>query len=395
MLRTWCKTNNFNNARNLSHVLMDGGILSIPFDKLREFYEVYIQSIKANEKIFVVEQKTETYNFFMDIDYKDDESLSLDQVKSICQIICDKVQTFKSIKCIISVGEPKPKDGLIKTGIHLNWPGLVVNQAGAIQLMHHVVHTLEKIYSAKDWTKIIDSSVYGSVGTKGSGFRMPWSHKKTQHSECKGVGCTNCDGGKFIEGEYVPVFEYCEGVIQSVDHTITMEKLLMSTVRTIETVVTEIPELVILCQPIPKKFHREGDFTTTETKNEINDSELLLLLEIFIRKSMSENINNVQVRKDDDIRVLNIFKYKDIHLLKTTSRYCENIKRNHNSNHVKLIIDNGFIYQKCFCRCDTTEGRQLGSCKDFTGRKFKLNSTICGILYPNKKSRNGKCTLTF
>ena len=157
----------------------------------------------------------------------------------------------------------------------------------------------------------------------------------------------------------------------------------MSTVRTTETIVTEIPELVILCQPIPKKFHREGDFTTIETKNEIDDMELLTLLETYIRKSMTGN---------EDIRVLKIFKFKNIHLLKTTSRYCENIRRNHNSNHVKLIIDNGFIYQKCFCRCDTTEGRQLGTCKDFTGRKHKLDTNggtrICGILYPNKKSRN-------
>jgi len=398
MLRTWCKTNNFNNARNLSHVLMDGGILSIPFDKLREFYEVYIQSIKANEKIFVVEQKTETYNFFMDIDYKDEESLSLDQVKSICQIICDKVETFKSTKCIISVGEPKPKDGQIKTGIHLNWPGLVVNQAGSIQLMHHVVHTLEKIYSAKDWTKIIDSSVYGSVGTKGSGFRMPWSHKKTQHSECKGAGCTNCDGGKFIEGEYVPVFEYCEGHIENITQEITIEKLLMSTVRTTEITITEIPELVILCQPIPKKFHREGDFTNTESKNEIINTELLVQLETFIKKNMEGN---------EDTRVLQIFKLKDIYLLKTTSRYCENIKRNHNSNHVKLIINNkGHIFQKCFCTCKTEierfglckenncnhsnklnddDKKHVLFCKDFSGREYVLQTSIYRLLYPTVK----------
>ena len=388
MLRTWCKTKNFNNARNLSHVLMDGGVLSIPFDKLREFYEVYIQSVKADEKVFIVEQKTETYNFFMDVDYKDDESLSLDQVKSICQIICDKVETFHSSKCLISVGEPKPKDGQIKTGIHLNWPGLVVNQAGAIQLMYHVVHTLEKIYSAKDWTKIIDSSVYGSVGTKGSGFRLPWSHKKTQHSECKGTGCTICDGGKFIEGEYLPVFMYEKGHIEVTNQEITMEKLLMSTVRTTETTIIEIPELVILCQPIQKKYHREGDFTNAETKDEINDLELLTLLEIFIRKNMKGN---------EDIKVLKVFKFKEIYLLKTTSRYCENIRRNHNSNHVKLIIDkirrkdvHGYhIYQKCFCRCDTTEGRWKGTCKDFTGDTHKLETNggrrICEILYPNKK----------
>jgi len=49
---------------------MDGGVLSIPFDKLREFYDVYVQSVLKGEQVFVVEQKTETYNFFVDIDYQ-------------------------------------------------------------------------------------------------------------------------------------------------------------------------------------------------------------------------------------------------------------------------------------------------------------------------------------
>jgi hypothetical protein len=385
MLRTWCKINNLNNPRNLSHVLMDGGVLSIPFDKLREFYDVYIKSIKAGEKIYVVEQKTETYNFFMDVDYKDDECLTLDQVSSICQIICDKVQTFHSTKCLISVGEPKPKDSQIKTGIHLNWQGLVVNQAGAIQLMHHVVHTLEKVYSAKDWTKIIDSSVYGSIGTKGSGFRLPWSHKKAQHTECKGAGCLQCENGKITEGEYLPVFIHENGTMKSVSQDITLEKLELSTVRTTERTVVEIPELVIICQPIRKARH-EGDFTKYETKDEVENLELSALLETFIRKNIQGN---------EDTRVLKVFKYKNIYLLKTTSRYCDNIRRNHNSNHVKFIVDDGHIYQKCFCRCDTTEGRRLGPCKDFSGRKHELKTDggkrICDILYPNKKTK--KCNV--
>ena len=37
MLRTWCKTNQLFSKTNLSHVLMDGGKLSIPFDKLENF----------------------------------------------------------------------------------------------------------------------------------------------------------------------------------------------------------------------------------------------------------------------------------------------------------------------------------------------------------------------
>ena len=374
MLRAWCKKNNYNNSRNLSHVLMDGGVLSIPFDKLREFYIVYIESRLVGEKIFVVEQKTETYNFFMDVDYKDDIALSPDQVKSICQIICDKVLTFNDSPCIISVSEPKPKDGKIKTGIHLNWLGLVVNQEGAIQLMHHVVYTLEKIYSAMQWASIIDSSVYGTAGTKGSGFRLPWSHKKTTHPACKGVGCHGCDGGKMVEGEYLPIFTYSSGHVTNINQEITMDKLLQSTVRTAETVVTKIPELVMICKPV-RKVNREGDFTNSETKDEIHNIELLALLETFIKKSMDGN---------QDTRVLQIFKFKNIYLLKTTSKYCENIRRNHNSNHVKFIIDNGIIFQKCFCTCETTDGRLLGMCKNFKGRKHKLEmnggTKICTLL---------------
>jgi hypothetical protein len=355
---------------------MDGGVLSIPFDKLREFYTVYIQSVKAEEKVFVVEQKTVTYNFFMDVDYKDDDELSVDQVKCICQIICDKVATFKDTPCLITISEPKPKDGKVKTGIHLNWHGLVVNQEGSIQLMYHVVSTLEKVYPSKDWTKIIDSSVYGSFGTKGSGFRLPWSHKKTTHSECKGVGCALCHNGKIVEGEYKPFFMYKDGTMTVTDREITMEHLMMATVRTEETIVTEVPELVIMCQPV-RKGRAEGDFTAGELKNEIYNSELMSLLERYIRKSMDGN---------EDTCVLSVFKFKSVHLVKTTSRYCENIRRNHNSNHIKIVIDGENMYQKCFCKCETTVGRRFGFCKDFAGRKHKLETNggtrILEILYP-------------
>ena len=376
-LREWCRKNGYNHARNLSHVLMDGGVLSIPFDKLRDFYEVYIKSVHLGEKVFVVEQKTPTYNFFMDIDYKDEVALSFEQVESICQVICDKVATFRDTRCLVTVSEPKPKDGKVKTGIHLNWENFVVNQEGSIQLMYHVISTLEKIYPSQNWTKIIDSSVYGSLGTKGSGFRLPWSHKKTVHSTCKGSGCSECDNGKITEGEYLPFYMYSGGNLVWIEQGITMDLLLLATVRTQDEVFTVVPELVVVCQPIRKRH--EGDFTATETKNEIHDSELLCRLETFIRKSMEGN---------EDTRVLSVFKFKSVHLVKTTSRYCENIRRNHNSNHVKIVIDGGNIYQKCFCRCETTEGRRLGFCKDFTGRKHKLETNggtrICELLYPKQ-----------
>jgi hypothetical protein len=261
----------------------------------------------------------------------------------------------------VTISEPKPKDGKVKTGIHLNWENFVVNQEGSIQLMYHVVSTLEKVYPSQEWTKIVDSSVYGSLGTKGSGFRLPWSHKKTVHSACKGSGCQDCDKGKIVEGEYKPFYMYSDGTLTWIDQGISMDLLTLATVRTTEEAVTTVPELVVVCQPVRKR--REGDFTVTETKNELHDSELLSLLETFIRKNMEGN---------EDTRVLAVFKFKSVFLVKSTSRYCENIKRNHNSNHIKIVIDGEYMYQKCFCKCETTEGRRLGFCKDFSGRKYRL-----------------------
>jgi hypothetical protein len=160
------------------------------------------------------------------------------------------------------------------------------------------------------------------------------------------------------EGEYLPFFVHSKGAMTETDQEITMERLSMATVRTEETNVTEIPELVVLCQPV-RKGRSEGDFTAGELKNEIHNTELSCLLERFIRKNMTGN---------EDTRVLSVFKFKSVHLVKTTSRYCENIERNHNSNHVKIVIDGKLIYQKCFCRCETTHGRRRGFCKDFSGR---------------------------
>ena len=73
MFKTWCKEQGFWNNTNVSHVLMDGGVLSVPFDRLNDFYIKYTDSYNSGEKIFVVEQKTENYNFFVDIDYKDED----------------------------------------------------------------------------------------------------------------------------------------------------------------------------------------------------------------------------------------------------------------------------------------------------------------------------------
>ena len=369
MFKRWCKDQGFANNSDLSHVLMDGGVLSVPFDKLNDFYEKCVEVYNSGEKIFVVEQKTENYNFFMDLDYKDDEEMSFEQIKSVCKVICDKVSKFGGKDALISVAEPKPIDTLIKTGIHINWPGFVVNRSSALGLRDHVINTLNLAYGSRDWKDIVDISVYGnnSRNTKGSGFRMPWSHKKGKHEACTGQGCELCNNtGKETQSEYLPIFIYKHGpssTLQKTEQKPSVDILHMATLR------TQSVEPVII-----EGTRKEATFTTLQTKNEFKDQEALLLVEAFVRKNV-EGQTTASITK--------MFKYNKQFLVSTNSKYCENKKCNHNSNHVWFHIVGDTIAQKCFSTTNVL--RQYGFCKDFSGRRHQLSKKITDILYEDGK----------
>ena len=369
MFKRWCKDQGFANNSDLSHVLMDGGVLSVPFDKLNDFYEKCVEVYNSGEKIFVVEQKTENYNFFMDLDYKDDEEMSFEQIKSVCKVICDKVSKFGGKDALISVAEPKPIDTLIKTGIHINWPGFVVNRSSALGIRDHVINTLNLAYGSRDWKDIVDISVYGnnSRNTKGSGFRMPWSHKKGKHEACAGQGCDLCNNtGKETQSEYLPIFIYKHGpssTLQKTEQKPSVDILHMATLR------TQSMEPVII-----EGTRKEATFTTLQTKNEFKDQEALLLVEAFVRKNV-EGQTTASITK--------MFKYNKQFLVSTNSKYCENKKCNHNSNHVWFHIVGDTIAQKCFSTTNVL--RQYGFCKDFSGRRHQLSKKITDILYEDGK----------
>ena len=351
---------------------MDGGVLSVPYDKLNIFYEKYIEAVQSGEKLFVVEQKSSTYNFFVDIDYIDDKAMTVSEIHDICKIICDKVKRHGGKECLISISPPKQVGDTIKTGVHLNWPGYVVDQSSALALREHILIALSTAKGSIDWNEIIDSSVYGSLSrkTKGSGLRMPWSHKMAKHMSCGGQGCQDCEKGKVVQVAYLPVFIYTIEPLSTllrVEQTPSVKLLKMSAVRTNEMqhVNVEPPSVVI----------KEGTFTEAQTKDELRDDQTKSMIEGFIRSNLEGQSTSF---------VTKVFKHKDTYLVSTNSKYCENLKRPHSSNHVWFHISGNVIAQKCFCRCETIRGRRDGFCKDFYGRKHQLPQKIVDQLYPNK-----------
>lgn len=343
-----------------THVLMDGGTLHVTPARMKEFNEQYCHSIRNGIQLFVVEQKTPCYKLFVDIDYVDDEPLTYENIKSIIHIICDKASTFmKDIDntCIISVAKPKPKNDQIKTGVHLNWPGCIVNQEIALNMRDQLIFHLSKIYSAKNWGKIIDQAVFGnmSTGSQGSGFRLPWSHKKAKDT---------------TEGPYIPFFVYKDGNVSDItNEPITVERLEQVTIRThhAEPNMSVEPVQIFKLKHAPKQMGRETE-----------NPEASAHLETFVRKYMTGQ---------SDSRITKLYKDKNTYAIQTTSRYCENLGREHSSNHVWFLVNkkSGSICQKCFCTCETTKGRKYKMCKDFSGREHLLPKTIMYMLYPEKQ----------
>jgi hypothetical protein len=153
-----------------THVLMDGGILCVPKEDTREFYQAYISMINSGSKLYVVEQKTDMFKFFVDLDYKAREKLNDDDLIQFCSIIHEAVGSPG--RCMIARAQPRPVKEGIKTGVHIHWPDLVVNRVQALNLRTKIIIELSDIHEF-DWNSVVDASVYG-----GSGLRMLWSHKK-------------------------------------------------------------------------------------------------------------------------------------------------------------------------------------------------------------------------
>jgi hypothetical protein len=366
MFKHWCKQQGFcRSGSNLSHVLMDGGVLSVPFDRLNDFYEAYIDSVKRGEKIYVVEQKTDRFHFFVDLDYKSVEQVSFDTIEEICTTICDRVSKFTDKKALVSVAQPKKCGDLTKYGVHINWHGFVVDHGSSMALHSHIVSALNLIFPSIDWKDVVDTSVYGGgkKNAKGSGFRMPWSHKRAKHDACNGLGCEGCEKGKVTQGQYIPILMY-DGKFERIhDREPSVDILHMATLR------TEATDHVV----IQGSVREEGSFTVQEMKDTFNDPEVLLSLQKFIQKYM-EGQEKSEVTK--------VYVHGDIHLVSTNSKYCENLKRRHASNHVWFLIDGDSIRQKCFCKCETTKGRINGFCKDFSGRALRLPDDVYKAMYP-------------
>ena len=301
--------------RNINRWLSKTGVTHLLLDggtlSAKEgFYEDYIADLNNGERLFVVEKKTNQFRFFVDLDYTTNDDTQIDFVKVVSEIS----KIVQVGHCVLAKASPRKTPKGTKYGLHVVWPESVVTKQLANGIRMKILDEF-----GPEWEKIIDASVYS-----GSGLRMIWSYKNEEGSTPYVPWGRINEDGTFIEFKSVfPSVEFLE----------------LFSIRTTGT-----------HQPITENIVNNG-----------NSSEL----EQFIQKNLPGQQN---------ARVLRISKCKNKKdfWIRTNSKYCDNVKREHKSNHVWFLLSpKGLISQRC----------EDDECKKYSGRFYRIPSR----LIPNER----------
>ena len=307
MLKRWLTINNcwVNKGQTCTHAFMDRGSFKINSTQQVAFNKIYSESIRKKERLSVVEMRTRpTFNFFVDVDFVDDEEMSQDTLSYICATCQSAINPTDTV--IVCTSQPRSINNKIKTGLHLHW-NRIIHENEIPSIIEIITTKLTIKFPGYNWDKFIDTSVY-----KGGGLRMKWSHKY--------------QNGKYID-PYLPIMEITPNtdIPRLIPPGISDGILSMVSIR--DTNVQPIPFLT--------KLKRSIDETPTEYTEPSSE------LESWVR----ENITGQKHAK-----IKHMIIYSTCALLGTESKYCEIKGCAHVSNHVYFFIDfrTNTIQQRCW-----------------------------------------------
>ena len=237
------------------------------------------------------------------------------------------------------------------------------------------------------WETVVDNDIY--VG----GLRLFGSCKIETCKTCHGKmtdGCLACKqlGGKINLGRVYTVTHFVNGTDGSIreltaDEKADLRRLAMAcTIR--EPFGTERSDFVIpsnaplAADPVSKK--RGGGKEPTKPNGWVYydpESAEYKTLARFIHEAMPvEYANTVCTKMSSSAQ-----KYK--YIMHTRSRYCPNLKGEHNSKTIYFFADRmtNTVVVKCTCKCDKL-GTTGKTCADWESEPTPLSMDIASVLFP-------------
>ena len=365
-----------------THLFLDGGRAYINFDKLDEFYEVCKECITKNIGIFVVECRTDIFKLFLDLDFIGNLSIEYDfiieVVNHIQEIIYDLYGENQDVILCNTQSKMIEKNDkeYEKNGFHLFWPGIDINVSTALKIRDIIIDKLKIIYGERNeinkWADVVDESVF-----KSNGIRMNWSYKMNI--------VTNDRSRKYIpDTRFYKPLEIINSFKEKKDFYLTETEysrfLKLTSIRTQADNITEIKNSEFL--------NKNYDTDSVDLKSENND--------FYLKRIETKNSKYVEIIRffnlhvtdyySKDIKDILYLEEKDSYIIKTKSKYCQNIKREHNSCGIYFMLTKTGLIQRCYCKCNTMEGRCSGYCKNYKSAPIPCSLHLMKVLKWETKS---------
>ena len=416
----WFRENNLMtyDKSNYTHLLLDGGKVYIPQELMEKFYIKYAADVFVNQKNYVCEQRTEIFKLHMDLDFLDIGKLKNEEIINIVSKIQLVIEEFFSsiyssnermvMICTTDskkqsrtniVNNIEVKEEYIKTGIHLIWPYINIDEENALifrlAVIQYLVTEMGNRPTYNIWEDVVDETIYTT-----NGLRMLGSSKMKPCDKCKGkrlqkAECTFCGKtGKLHEGRvYKPEFIILgdctidkQELQKLIDDPIYMVK--QSSIRTTETVLKyNLKEISPVWFNFPqeklskKKKRKKVIKRSKNGKTEITEDKIILSEDDKktkeVRKFVSKKLPNVGVVE------LMVCSGGDYYICRTDCYYCKNVCREHNTSTMYLYIDKDFMYEKCLSTKEAI-GKQ-GLCKNYKSEGIQLSNHLKNILFEKKK----------
>ena len=424
--------------RVATHVTMCGSNFEVKQEDEDEFLEIYAALISSGCKCFFVERPTEVYRYFCDFDFKQlsqipDMTLEAAAIvvqRVICRFYPSLVDDEAALRAIVCTTDAKRVEAsgktpvLVKTGMHILWPGLYVSLGMSNDIRESILVEMQIVFGSRaepsnSWEDVVDASVYPNLNKKGSGLRMLGSCKSIVCKACKGgknkdktaAICDRCEGiGKLDEGRpYFPLMVLTTSgkrdIYSEIEYLENMHKLILDTkIRTPSG--TEPTAGYTHPDGAPRflendrgRVKHQGGTDVIQHGGKIRGligslpqgQKVLLDSSDCVFDHIQKLIQSHACGMYSEVLVNQLTtnakrsKYT-VHITGRNSHYCQNKGAEHNSNRVFFEFDSTGFVQKCYS--DSKEIRIHGPCSSFTSRSDKIPQEISYILFPDSKNTN-------
>lgn len=351
----WMAPGHSEEPRRATHLLLDGGKVCVPEESHAAFLNAYAACVTRHpdRRPCMVELRTPVFRFFVDLDTRFvDQPSSLEQplrclARVVAEAFAEGTPAPEALVCHANV--PKQERDGIKRGFHVVWPDVYVTPATALELRRRMLEALETQHPAEGcglangWANIVDSTVYTS-----NGLRMPWSAKGRDDKRFYDVKWTLTPGD-------LSALDPVSGVTALRDH---LHRL------SIRAPTGKEPTLTLVDEPASGKTESSSGAADFSHKSLAAFSDVLPALAAALPVQFMGQ------------KFTGLLASEHCFMLRSTARYCFNLGRAHRTNNVYFVLTKKGVSQRCYCRCETDEGRKFGMCKDFSSQVWDVPGEV-------------------